>query len=416
MNSSPASDNSVTHAPRALDLVGTLMAIYVFLLPFLFNIGDRMNFAPADVFLVMAILVGSGQMRFRPRAWSAWHVGIMLTLALGSLVAALKYGRLDRYELLNKDAGLLLPFLSYFAVTSTVTNWDALRRIIRVFTFSVVAQNIVAMGGFVAAYYWGVTTRFTKYEGLRLSGMLLDPNAYGSLLVVAFVLCEGSSWGRDPVFKPFARWVCRLTLGLGIVFTFSRSAWGGLGLAFLVLILVRPGVAVRTLLFGLFAAPLLILLLGERFIPIFENMARRPEQVRQRIDLIHQAFGSFVLHPLLGGGLGSFRLTAGEVAHNSALWFLADFGLAGLTIFIGFLVWFARKSWLAYRFAAHSQRPVALALLLAHTAMMGVAMGIEAFYQRHWWMILALIASCYSLTRRSFDTGHANMFSGCQGS
>jgi hypothetical protein len=34
---------------------------------------------------------------------------------------------------------------------------------------------------------------------------------------------------------------------------------------------------------------------------------------------------------------------------------------------------------------------------MAHTAMLGLAMGIEAFYQRHWWLVFALIASSYSL-------------------
>jgi putative inorganic carbon (HCO3(-)) transporter len=42
-----------------------------------------------------------------------------------------------------------------------------------------------------------------------------------------------------------------------------------------------------------------------------------------------------------------------------------------------------------------------LALLLAHAAMLGVAMGIEAFYQRHWWLVFSLIASSYSLTLRT---------------
>ena len=51
------------------------------------------------------------------------------------------------------------------------------------------------------------------------------------------------------------------------------------------------------------------------------------------------------------------------------------------------------------RFARIScHRSGVLALLLAHTAMFGLAMGIEAFYQRHWWLVLGLIASSYSLT------------------
>ena len=36
-----------------------------------------------------------------------------------------------------------------------------------------------------------------------------------------------------------------------------------------------------------------------------------------------------------------------------------------------------------------------LALLAAFTGMIGVSMGIEAFYQRHWWVVMAGITACY---------------------
>src|SRR5262249_4589396 len=77
-----------------------------------------------------------------------------------------------------------------------------------------------------------------------------------------------------------------------------------------------------------------------------------------------------------------------------------DFGIVGLIALLGFLGWFFAKSVLAYRLAPVPARPLVLALALAHTAMFGLAMGIEAFYQRHWWLVLALIASSYSLTLR----------------
>jgi len=389
---------------QPMGILALLVAGYLILLPYLIKVGDWLNFAPADIFLVAAVLVSSGQLRFRPVAWSEWHVGILFMFVLGSLIAVVRYGRLDHYELVNKDAGLLLPLLSYVAITSVVTSRQGLRRLMRIFTLGVVAQNIVAIGAFLAAYYWGVVTIFTRYEGLRLSGMLLDPNAYGSLLVVALVLCEGGSWGTNPLFNGATLWVSRMTLGLGILFTFSRSAWVGLGFAAVLFSLVRPRKAIRPVLSTVIAAPCFVLLLGPRFLPVFLEMARRPKQVQQRIDLIHEALRSFVSRPFLGGGLGSFRLAAGEVAHNSALWFLADFGLAGLIIFTAFLLWFVKKAWLAYRLAPEADRPLALALLLAHTAMIGVAMGIEAFYQRHWWMILAMIASCYALEHQRFGT------------
>jgi hypothetical protein len=262
-------------------------------------------------------------------------------------------------------------------------------------------ENLVAVAGFLVAYFFGVATPFTRYGGLRLSGMLLDPNAYGGLLVVALVVCEGASWGPAPLFKGPMLWVSRATLSLGILVTFSRSAWTGLGAALLLLSVVRPKLLLRPLLIVLVGAPCLVLLLGHRFLPIFEEMARRPKQVQERFDLLHEGLRIFARHPLLGGGLGSFRLAAGEVAHNSAVWFLSDFGILGLTVLAGFLAWFFTKAWFAYRFAPAAEQPLVLALLLAHAAMLGVAMGIEAFYQRHWWLVFALIASSYSLALRT---------------
>lgn len=387
-------------------ILGFLVAGYVALLPYLLEVGPRMNFAPSDCFLLLVLLLAATQLKYRRTAWTIWHFGILLIFVLSSLVAALRFGELDRYELFNKDAGLLLPFLSYAAITSTIAEWEDLRRLLRVFTLSVVFENLLAIGGFMAAYFFGMATPFTRYEGLRLSGMLVDPNAYGGLLVVALMISEGASWGRAPLFKQPMLWVARLTLALGILFTFSRTAWVGLGLALLLLFAIRPAVAIRPVLAGIVAAPCLFLLMGSRFLPVFEEMASRPKQVQERFDLIHQALQAFVLHPLLGGGLGSFRLGVGEVAHNSAMWFLADFGFGGLAVFLAFLTWFFAKAWHAYRFAPKREQPLALALLLAHAAMVGVAMGIEAFYQRYWWLVLGLIGSSYSLALRPMRQLH----------
>jgi putative inorganic carbon (HCO3(-)) transporter len=386
---------------RQAGVLGFLVAGYVALLPYQFEVNKGMNFAPADLFLLVALLLAAGQLRFHKPAWHIWHLGIILTFAAGSLVAAVRFGDLTQYELVNKDAGLLLPLLSYTAITTTVTEWDDLRRILRVFTLSVVVENIVAVAAFLANYFFGVETPFARYGGLRLSGMLLDPNAYGGLLVVALVICEGGSWGPAPLFKTTTLWVSRLTLALGILFTFSRSAWVALGFAFVVLCAARARLAARLVLAIMIGAPGLFLLMGRRFLPILQEMASRPKQVQGRFDLIHDALEAFANHPFLGGGMGSFRLSEGEVAHNSAMWFLADFGLAGLAVLLGFLGWFFAKAWFAYRLAPERAQPLALALLLAHAAMLGLAMGIEAFYQRHWWLIFGLIGSSYCITLRT---------------
>jgi putative inorganic carbon (hco3(-)) transporter len=385
---------------RSAGLLGALTLGYVALLPYQFETSTGMNFAPSDCFLVLALLLAAGQLKYVKPAWTIWHYAILLTFAAGSLNAALRFGGLSRYELVNKFAGLFLPFLSYAAITTVVTEWEDVRRILRVFIISVAIENVVAVAAFVVAYFTGQTNPFVRYDGLRLSGTLIDPNAHGGILVAAFVMCEGGSWGRRPLFRGLLLWFIRVTLALGILFSFSRSAWIALGMALLVVAMLRIVVALRLVFLFAIGAPCLILLLGPKFVPIFERMARRPDQVRERFDLINIALRAFLEHPVIGGGLGSFRLSAGEVAHNTAMWFLADFGLGGLLVLAGFLGWFLRKSWLAYNLAPVAERPLALALLLAHVAMIGLAMGIEAFYQRHWWLVFALIAACYSLAIR----------------
>ena len=387
-------------APRTAGILGVLIAGYAALLPYQFEVGTGMNFAPADCLLILVLLLAPGQLKYRKAAWTIWHFGIAATFAAGSFVAAVRFGAIDRYELLNKDAGLLLPFLSYAAITTSITEWDGLRRILKVFTLSVVLQNIFAVCAFLLTYFFGLPNPFARYEGLRLSGMLLDPNAYGGLLVAAYVICEGASLGRTPLYQGPMLWLSRLTLGLGILFTFSRSAWLALVLALLLLCALQTRAAVRLALGGVIATPCLLLFMGRRFLPVFEEMARRPKQVQGRFDLIHDAFQAFARHPFLGGGIGSFRLGEGEIAHNSAMWFLADFGIVGLIVLLGFIGWFFSKGWFAYRSAPARERPLALALLLAHTAMFGLAMGIEAFYQRHWWLVFGLIAASYTMTLR----------------
>jgi len=396
----PTSLAACERDPSSSRVLSALVAGYVALLPYQFQVDPKINFAPADCLMVLVLVLAAGQLMYRQHAWTVWHFALAGAFLTSSLVAAIRFGTLEQYELLNKDAGLVLPFLSYAAITTAVVEWTDIRRILRVFTLSVVIENVAALCGFLASYFFGFANPFAQYGGLRLSGMLLDPNAYGGILAMALILLEGSSWGPQPLFRGLPFWVCRITLGLGLILTFSRSAWVALGLSLVVLALLKIRLAGRLMLTLAIVAPCLLLVMGTRFLPIFEQMASRPKQVQGRFDLIHDAYGNFVQHPFFGGGIGSFRLSEGEIAHNTAMWFLADFGVVGLIILLGFLGWFFVKGWFSYRLAPPSERPIALALLLAHTSMLGLAMGIEAFYQRHWWMVFGLIAAGYSLALR----------------
>jgi putative inorganic carbon (HCO3(-)) transporter len=390
----------VARTRQGPDILGFLVGAYAMMLPYQVQLTKDLNFALADCCLLLILLLAPGQLKYRKPAWTIWHPALIVVFATGTLISALDKGQLSRYVLFNKDAGLMLLLFSYAAVTSAVRRWQDLRRLLRVFLVGVVSQNLVAVAAFFVTYFFGVDTPFTSYGGARLSGMMLDANAYGGLLVVALVICEGASWGPAPLFAGFPLLFCRLTLGTGILLTFSRSAWVSLGLALLLLCVVRRREAIRLVFAGLVGSLCLFLVTGPRFLQYFEAMAARPEQGDSRFQLMHHALAEFMRHPLLGGGIASFFSTEGTVVHNTALWFLADFGIVGLFVLLGYMgSFFIRCCW-AYRSAPDEQKPVVLAVLLAHTAMLGLAMGIEAFYQRHWWLIVALIGSAYSIVCR----------------
>jgi O-antigen ligase len=234
---------------------------------------------------------------------------------------------------------------------------------------------------------------------------MIDANAYGGLLVVALVLCEGACYGRDPLFRSKWAMFFRITLGIGLILSFSRSAWFSLSAAFLLLLLIRPRTTLRALLIIAAGAAATLIALGNQAISLVSLMAFRPEVTtglgRGRMDLIEHGLAGFSEHPFFGVGVGTFFATENTIVHNTPVWFLTEFGLIGFTIFAGFVAWYFVKARKAYLFAPPQQRPVVLGLILAHCSMLVFSLGIEAFYQRHWWLVMALISSCYGVVRRS---------------
>ena len=392
--------------PVGLSMDGILVVAYAALLPIQIEIAVDFRVAPADLCVLLAALPLTVRLRYRTKAWSFWHMGILLTFAVGSFLAILASGGLSRYLFVNKDLGLLLLFLTYMVVTSAITEWKQVRLVLQVFVWSVVLQNLVGIAEFLISYFFGVDTYFTAYGNRRFAGMLLDPNANGGLLILSLLLCEATSRGPTALVRGWWLAFCRLTLGLGILLSFSRTAWVSLAIAWLFLLFLLPtriAVAIRAVLAGAAALILGMLLAGDQFVLYFREMALRPESGRARGELMEKALSHFAHNPVWGGGLGNFIETEGTIVHNTPLWFLADFGLIGLAMFVGFMAWFVIKAWDARRLAPYSEKIVVQALLIGHIAMLSLGMGIEAFYQRHWWLVMALIASSYHIaTRRKY--------------
>jgi putative inorganic carbon (hco3(-)) transporter len=380
--------------------VSFLLLAYVALLPYQYAIQEPLRIGVADICLAMYLLLHAGSLRIRREAWSVWHNGMLLVFVMGLFVIAVRQGFVTQYEVLNKMAGLIALVAAYLALTTEVEDWWQFRKVLRVFVLGVCAQNLVALGALIASYVAGFQTTLLNYENERLSGMLYDPNAYGGLLVVALAFNVVGSSGPTPVTRGVLKHVCNLTLVMGIAFTFSRSAWLSLAAAWLTYVVFRPGSAVKMLAVVVLSVPAVLFMAGQGLVST-QRMVDRPETVHQRVDLMEHSLAQFREHPLVGLGLGGFRGEEGLIVHNTPLWFLADFGLIGMFVFCGFVAWFYLSGLRSYLAAAADAQPLVLAVIVSHSAMLGLSMGIEGFYQRHWWLCFGLIAAAARAVRTS---------------
>jgi O-antigen ligase len=264
-----------------------------------------------------------------------------------------------------------------------------------------VINAVVALAVFVGerAGAFHVPLVNDPYNLSRPSGLLIDPNAFGGLLATALVLHGVTAAGGTPLLPRRIGRVATLTLPVMLALTFSRSAWIGAVFGLAAVAMAEPALVRRTL------APLVVpvgLLLPVVLLslPNASSLASRPGQVTARLDIINHALSDVAGSPIDGIGLGVYAQRHGVIVHNTAIWFLTEMGIIGLVIFVGFLaVHVRRATWLITRGPADSW-VLGAALLGAILVGVGVSLGIEAFYQRYWWLAFAAVSAARTLPVR----------------
>ncbi|MDQ7841951.1 MAG: O-antigen ligase family protein [bacterium] len=364
-----------------------LVGLVVVLLPFQFRTALPFRLAPADLVLACCLALGFRHLRFPPSAWSPWHRGLPLVFGMGLVVALMRTGEVIPYALWQKGAGLLVLLALYAVVVDVAVDWATVRRLLLLFVLGTVFANLVAMTGFLASLAGGLGNR-------RLAGFLVDPNAHGSLLVVALSIQLLTWLSSRRLVRGVPGVLCMVTLGAGLLLTISRSAWAGALVAVAVGAIIDPRLL---LIAGLIASPAaLALACTPGYLQLV--MARLP-LILDRVEIVEEAAAQIALNPMFGAGLGVFHATSrvGKIVHNTLLWSLTEFGLIGLAVFCGFLGWFVVAALRAAKRAPGAERELVLAMAAAHLAMLAVSMGIEALYQRHWWLVMALIGASHTL-------------------
>jgi putative inorganic carbon (HCO3(-)) transporter len=367
-----------------------LMGAYVFLLPVQVALGPDLRLAVSDVFVAAYLVLTSFSLRRTRGTWTIWYPALLGVIGLGLVVSLATTGSFTSYALLQKGIGLVVLLLTMACLLDYLRTLEQVRWLLKVFLAGVLVNVVVSLLAFGVQLSNADAFPQINYVGTRLSGLLVDPNAFGGLLACALMVHLFTARTPVAVVPDRARAAVTGLLAIALVLTFSRSAWIATALGIAVAIVVG-GPRARRAVTGLIVAVMLAVpLLAALYVPDLARLASRPSQVGARFSLIDQALASFAESPLYGIGLGVFTQRHGEIVHNSGLWFLAEMGLIGLLVFTGFVISFGLRMLTLLRTTVGAVATFALAMLAAHAAMIGLSIGIEALYQRHWWLMLSI--------------------------
>lgn len=379
-----------TRDDRALTAV---VFAYLALLPIQFQISPLLRIAPADIVLALGLLVVAGRMEVPPHLVGFWHGALLTLFAASALGTLLVNGEVSAWAVVNKTIGFAALLAAYLAVGNLARDFSKLLEVLHFFIGSVAVYNLLSSAAFLLGFELLLLNSQPDLE--RLAGGLHDPNAYGGLLVVCLVCYAAFRASPARRFSAFFDRVVIVSLTLGIVLTLSRSAWMALGVSLAGLIILQKNR--RAAVAGAVGVAM-IALLGAGLVDADSRvleLSLRVDTVQERMALNDAAIRETTLNPL-GMGLGGFQEEHGAIVHNTLLWFGADLGLLGVAAFLGLSLWVLRRLYVGFTMHSGARRDVIIGLGVAHLAMLTMSLAIEAFYQRHWWVVMALIAAATS--------------------
>jgi putative inorganic carbon (hco3(-)) transporter len=374
-----------------------LIVIYLFLLPVQFRTPLGIRFAPADLFFIMLFILTISKMQIRKFTFSIWHALLLISFLIATLNAVLSTGILTRYVLIQKDIGLIVLFSLFFIFSQFITSWERMRWVLTYLIGCVAFHTLLAMVFFITSQLTGITFSWMNSFTSRLSGMLIDPNAFGGLLVVIFAIHIVSLYSKNPLFSKQVAYGITFTLLVGIILTFSRSAWLALSIVLLIQALRNPIYIFRIAFISFISFVAIILIAGTDYLQEIIWLATRSSQIDTRLTIINTGLNLFYESPIFGIGLGVITEKYHIIIHNTPVWILVEFGLIGFVIFLLFIANILWRGVIAFHKTKKENKPIIYGLLLAFIAMVGLSLGIEALYQRHWWIVMACINAAFMI-------------------
>jgi O-antigen ligase len=374
-----------------------------------------LRFAPSDLILFVFLMVTllTGKFNFESFITKDLLL-LLLVFTVSGFIALIRLQFLSFYTVINKYFGLVILILSFFFIKNVIKGSKVLlQKSLEIFVLTGGFLNLFYI---VLEYLLGSNSNIKSvllYGGLRLRGLLVDPNAYGGFLVIVFFLCLPLLINEKTKIKKVFYFIVLLSSFFGLVLTASRSAYFAfVAGSFVVLLLGKKLKKYIAYVFIIFVLSFLFLYI---FVPdTFSFLIARITSmitILARLEVINTGLNLFVQSPLVGVGLGyyyelsrlSFAFPGGIIIHNTYVWILVETGVIGFLVFFFFVFHVLQTNFRLIQKFKKSQQDlfyIAIGIFSAIIAMCIFAVGIEAFYQRYLWMLFAFLDSVIQISKK----------------
>ncbi len=359
----------------------------------------RFQPAPTDAAFAVIMTVAALTGRFRLTGVPLvirWIVGLMLIVNVMSFIDVVELTEAVQFFFIT-------AYLLVFAVwMAGYLDSHAKARMI-VVTWLIVGTISAVLA--VAALYLPIPGRTfilsTVDGGERASAFFKDPNVFGPFLVpIAVILLELKITSRVPRLvrlRPWTGWAVLACLTLGVLFSYSRAAWGNYVIAVTVMLVAssirRRGArrAMRAMM-GLLGtgAVALVVLSASGSIAFLENRAHLQSYDSKRFAAQSYGWKLGWSHPL-GIGPGQFQFHYPVESHSTFVRTFSEQGLLGLTLWIAVLV---VTLIIAVRNVLRGRDTFGIgssALLGAWCGLIFNSAVVDTLHWRHLWLVAALI-------------------------
>lgn len=383
------------HSPGPADSTPTtsvalwLFLAAVFLMPLQLEIesfkdatGTRLP--PGDALLALSVLAAPHTVVFRRQRITLLPLAMMVMLAWGLFIALVYAGGATDHAFTVKFIGAAVLAI-WGLVTITHVRAGHGTRIIRVFLVGMAFWAVVSFVDWRYVDFLGFVDPKTP---TRFGGTQFDPNNAGAAFAVALVMHW--KFGHRVFATRWVRFLVGAVFVVALYYTFSRGGYISLAAGAAVVLLfdtVRTGRWLRYALIGglIVVGTFAIGVIGDSI----DEFERRPDNINSRDEILDKGLDRFVDSGGLGIGLGTYRAETDTIVHNTALGLLVEMSVVGLAFFLALAIIPLQEGLRIRSF----DRDLALAIIGGHTVMVVASGGIEAMYQRQWWLVIGLAAT-----------------------